>query len=153
MWGILFGLHVTLEFNSKFEGGEADYSTIFPLHNVQQASCFVASCDYGGSKARCALHRQSIPFLYPWISVSLEAELTFFSCSQAMHTCLVRKSKIFKTHNTEKLCQAPWCLHIPCETIALRSSWPFSSPLTHYLPQHSRSSRYTTPSLKFIEDC
>ena len=48
----------------------------------------------------------------------------------------------------KRLCQVPWCLHIPYETAVLRSNWPFSLPLILYLPQHLRSSKYCPRSIE-----
>lgn len=78
----------------------------------------------------------------------LGTELTFSSCSRAMHTCQVRLSNLFNTPNAETKSQVPWCLHIPYETTILRSNWPSSSPSTLCLPQHLRSSKYTLKSLQ-----
>lgn len=87
---------------------------------------------------------QSISFLHPWISLLRDTALTFCSCSQAIHTYPVRMSTLFNRFNTEKMCQVPWCLHIPYETTVLGSYWLFSSPSTLYRPRHSRNSRYTS---------
>ena len=77
----------------------------------------------------------------------LGTELTFSSCSRAMHTCLVRLSNLFNTINTETPCQVPWFLHIHYETMVLRSNWPSSSLSILYLPQRLRSSKYMPKSL------
>ena len=82
----------------------------------------------------------------PWKTISQHEELTFPSCSQAMHTCLVSRSKFFNRLSAEMTCQVPWSLHTPYETTIPRNNWPYSSPLTLFLPQHLISSMYTLRS-------
>ena len=68
---------------------------IFPLHKVLTGLLVTGvTRQDGGSKTRYLLHRQSIPLPLPLDQHHPETELTIFSCSQAMHTCLVR---IFET--------------------------------------------------------
>ena len=127
-------------------------STHFISSNKLPGGQSSASMAAASQDAFCTVS-QSISFLHPWISLLRDTALTFFSCSQAIHTCPVRMSNLFNRLNTEKMCQVPWCLHIPYETTVPGSNWLFSSPSTLYLPRHSRSLRYTNRSFQCSQAC